>query len=438
MNSYIAKRIISIVLAVLVLSYIAYQIYNTNYSQTVQTETAIFAQASSVIQTEGVLIRKESVVTRPDTGVLSYELEDGERVAAGGVIASVYTSTGSAAIQKRKEQVDNQIAQLQTLNAKESLKANPENLNNQAHLTLYEIIQNAYAGNTQQVEEAREELLFLMNEWQIITGKVEDFNARISSLQAESASLTTTTGEQIGSLTASVSGYFVSELDGYEGLYDYNAAEDLTVEDLQEEKTPAAIPDNAAGKICEDFDWYAACIVPANQTSQIRLGTTIMLTISSVSNEQIPVEVVAVNQTDRESDAAVILQSDYNSTALNRARTGTFLLETGSYEGVRVSQRAIHFETLPVKRTEDEESTAEGETSSQAQETREVRGVYVLHGQEIKFVQVFTVYSDENYVICKTSLSEEEQAELLTEDTITLYDEVVVGGSNLYDGKIVK
>ena len=51
---------------------------------------------------------------------------------------------------------------------------------------------------------------------------------------------------------------------------------------------------------------------PANQTSQIRLGTTIMLTISSVSNEQIPVEVVAVNQTDRESDAAVILQSDYN------------------------------------------------------------------------------------------------------------------------------
>ena len=73
-----------------------------------------------------------------------------------------------------------------------------------------------------------------MNEWQIITGKVEDFNARISSLQAESASLTTTTGEQIGSLTASVSGYFVSELDGYEGLYDYNAAEDLTVEDLQE------------------------------------------------------------------------------------------------------------------------------------------------------------------------------------------------------------
>ena len=46
--------------------------------------------------------------------------------------------------------------------------------------------------------------------------------------------------------------------------------------------------------------------------------------------------------------------------------------------------------------------------------------------------------SDENYVICKTSLSEEEQAELLTEDTITLYDEVVVGGSNLYDGKIVK
>ena len=66
-----------------------------------------------------------------------------------------------------------------------------------------------------------------------------------------------------------------------------------------------------------------------------------------------------------------------------------------------------------------------------------VRGVYVLYGGQLEFVQVFTDHSVNGYAICKTELSSEEQAALVTSSTIQLYDQVVVEGTDLYDGKVI-
>ena len=57
------------------------------------------------------------------------------------------------------------------------------------------------------------------------------------------------------------------------------------------------------------------------------------------------------------------------------------------------------------------------------------RGVYVLTGMQIKFVEVNVLFSNDSYIIC------EKQTE--DENVLRLYDEVVTRGKNLYDGKIV-
>jgi hypothetical protein len=56
------------------------------------------------------------------------------------------------------------------------------------------------------------------------------------------------------------------------------------------------------------------------------------------------------------------------------------------------------------------------------------RGVYVLSGMQIKFKPIEIVYTGDNYIICKKS--DEDGA-------LRLYDQVVVKGKNLYDGKII-
>ena len=57
------------------------------------------------------------------------------------------------------------------------------------------------------------------------------------------------------------------------------------------------------------------------------------------------------------------------------------------------------------------------------------RGVYVLTGMQVKFVEVNVIYSDDDYMICEKQTEDEK--------VLRLYDEVIVKGKNLYDGKIV-
>ena len=90
----------------------------------------------------------------------------------------------------------------------------------------------------------------------------------------------------------------------------------------------------------------------------------------------------------------------------------------------------IYFEDV-IERVEDEN----GEVTEIVHEN--VKGVFIKYGSRVNFVQVFSDITVNGYAICKTELSEEEKASLVTGSTITQYDEVIVNGDDLYDGKIL-
>ena len=53
----------------------------------------------------------------------------------------------------------------------------------------------------------------------------------------------------------------------------------------------------------------------------------------------------------------------------------------------------------------------------------------MLTGMQVKFVEVNVLHKDDSYMICEKQTSDES--------VLRLYDEVIVKGKNLYDGKIV-
>jgi hypothetical protein len=57
------------------------------------------------------------------------------------------------------------------------------------------------------------------------------------------------------------------------------------------------------------------------------------------------------------------------------------------------------------------------------------KGVYILRGTQLKFVPIKLLYTGNGFIVCE--MSEES-------DGLRLYDDVVVGGKDLYDGKVVK
>ena len=92
------------------------------------------------------------------------------------------------------------------------------------------------------------------------------------------------------------------------------------------------------------------------------------------------------------------------SSALATMRTGAMTIVSGSFKGLKVPRKALRV-------------------------VDNTTGVYILSGMELKFIPVNVLYNDGEQIICVL--------ENKTSGVLKLYDEVVVKGRNLYDGKIV-
>ena len=432
MNSPLIRRLAAFCVAFLLLFYIGYQVYNANYTS-VKTEVAVYVQAddpgtAEVVQATGTAVRKESVIQQQTNGVVTYVVEDGGKVSKGGTIAELYATEQDAAAQQQIETLNLQIFQLQKLSSPGSTYAvDQDSLTKQISQKLIALLQTSASGEYDALDEPREDLLYVLNERQIVTNKVSDFNDRINSLTQQRDALTANR-QVLGTVTAPSAGTFISEVDGYESVFDYDSILTITPEQYQQKlETQVSPPADAVGKICGEFKWYFVCVVSAQDALKFIEGNAVSLSFPFATSDSVTAVVRAVNQESIESQAAVVLECSTMNEELARLRTETCAVSVTEYSGIRVSQKAVHFAEVT--------RTVENEDGEETTETREVKGVYVMHGSEIVFRQIVPLYSTSTYVICDPNPDPEE---LMTSETVQLYDEIVVEGTDLYDGKVVK
>jgi hypothetical protein len=428
MNSPLFRRIASAVVAILLFIYIGYQIYNSNH-EPVQIETAIYTNAGDTIQVNGTAIRKEKLINSNSNGVITYLINDGGKVAKGGKVAQIHANPQDANSQQQLENLNRQIVKLEKLNSPgNTYAASPDSINKQINIKLIELNESINSNNYIEVSKIREDLLYLINERQIVTNKAENFNSRVSLLKSQYNTISAKNSAPIGYVTAPSSGFFISSTDGYEHVYDYSKIPTLLPDEFKNmQKASPQISNSAIGKISENFDWYFAFIVPQNQSNKFKLGNRVNIQFPFASSEIIPATIEAVNQKDNKSEALVVLKSDYMNSSLADIRNQTAKVQLESYEGIQVSQDAVHFETI--------EKTVKNKDGKTSNIKKEVQGVYVMRGSEMQFRQIIPLFSTENYVICDSNPSKEN---LMTDSTVKLFDEVVIGGTDLYHGKVVR
>ena len=424
----------ALILALLVLIYVGYQAYMATH-RTLQTETAMYGEVSDIIQAQGFIIRNETVVSGNTSGVLSYRLADGARVASGGVIADVFASESDASAHREIEQLDREIESLQALaGPSDFVVANPSMLGDQIYSAVEDIVKGVNQNDFSQLATWKEELLNALTRRQLVTGaeSSEDFSQRISELESQRSTLEAQAGDSVGTIQAPTAGYFISTVDGLENAVDPDEVETLTVSQVEELLNQEASPDStAAGKICEDFNWYVACIFNEDEMVHLEGVEDVSLDIPFASTEKIPATVVAQNYDEESGNTAVVFQCSYMDSDIAAARNEAVQVTVATYSGVLVNEKALRFEDVEYTTTDED-----GNTVTQVQEN--VRGVYVLYGGQLEFVQVFTDHSVNGYAICRTELTSEDQEMLVTKSTIQLYDQIVVEGTDLYDGKIVE
>lgn len=427
MDKLLFKKILIAFLTVLALIYVVYLLLSANFNM-YPTENAVRTTITEKIYSNGFIIRDETIIPNNSNGVLSYSCANGEEVKANGEIAKIYANESDAVSQSIADSLERKkkaLVDLQSTNVLGSVGL--DTINNDISNNLISFYNNVNDNDINSAFTHSSDLLYSINQRQLYTGKVKNFSTEIADLQSQIDTLRNSSGDSIGTLTTEKAGYFTEFCDGYENSLKYKDVDRLTLDDLHNIEI-SSVPSNTAGKIISSLNWYVACEVTADQATSLSLWDgNVSLLLSGASNEAVPAEIFRIHQPSQDDNALVILSCDYMDDSLIDTRNEPIEIGLGTYTGLRVNKKAIHDDYV-TKVTYDD-------NNNKHTETKKVQGVYVLYGSEVLFKQVSIIYADDDYVICDTT---PDDGVLFNGETISMYDQVILEGDDLYDGKVIQ
>ena len=397
-------KILKIFVIGILLLFLVHQIYSAVYKP-ITTESAEFYEAIDGVKFNGLIVREETVIESGSTGVLHFVASDGSRVAKGGAIADIYDSASTSYTVSRISELNGKIADIEELQAYNSVSASDLSLvNAKVDEALGELVKNCTNGTFTDSSEYTRRLLTAVNRRQMITGEQTDFSARLTALKEELSTLSASLPAASGIIAAPMSGYFISHVDGYEGMLSGKTPEELTPEFLKTVKV-SEISEKAVGKIVSGYEWLVAGKISVNDSTRFKEGDELYLHSAAGGGSDLPVTVKAINLSNAEDAAVIVLSCGSVSRELASVRYANFTLVNNTYSGLKIQKKALRI-------------------------VNGTAGVYVLNGSAVKFVPVNVLYTMDDYIICEQESSNEEKV-------LRLYDEVVVKGKKLYDGKVV-
>ncbi len=429
MKKEILKKIGIVAVVFAIVIYVVVTAVNANMknSNELTTEIAVKYDYSESISADAVIVREETVVNNNIAdGVEYYMVNDGDKVAVGSVVAKVFADETDALFYNKIQEIDEKIAVLESLNTPYDNVSTDSAVDAQIYLNICSLLDAVNNGDFKDRDTSAENLVYSINQRQRIVGTVADFNPQIQTLQQEKTKYSDAGSNYIAEITAPKAGYFVANVDGYENVYDYDSVTELTVEDLSKVYVPESISENSIGKIVSGLDWFIVCKLSADDALSLSHSESYPeIIFSSASDEPVPVDLVALNQASKQSDAIAVFKCNYMNSNLSSLRNESVQIVINSFEGVRLSKDALHDDYVQVV-------DSEGEPTG---ETARVQGVYILHGSELLFREVSVIFAGSDFVIIDIN---PESAILKSDKTIIINDEVVIEGDDLYDGKIIK
>lgn len=397
-------KIIAVILSVIVIAYMTYNAFAYTYSPVSTERLTEEASIERTFDFKGFVLRDETAVNSQSGGTSISLAVDGTRVAKGDCIAISCANNDDASVYTRLKAAKEEYNRLVTLN-------NQNGVNELSSEKLNDEIQTAYGDILNKI---------FQNDFSTVSKSVEEFNNKSATRQIMSegsidlSDAITTLKEEIDSLEgknvkyteveAPASGYYINNLDGYETTLNYAEADKLTIEQI--EKAVEAEPSEAAsasGKLVSSYLWYLAGVVDTKHTKSFPVGKNIIVNFPDEGLENVSMKVESAEAVS--GKLKVILSSTLMNETLANMRIENVEIVEQSYSGYKIPSNAIRF---------DKENNS---------------GVYVLRGKIISFIEVEILYSQEEYVIVSASRTGGRG--------LKLYDDVVIKGRDVYDGKVI-
>ena len=411
MSSKLPKIIFGFLALILVLI-VGIQIYIA-LSRPYSIETVYLSKVGETFDVNGIVSREETVLDGQKSGAVNYLIRNGDKVARNSVVAQLYPSEQNISNMAKAERLE---AELKAVEGSQKPGAvtgtQAATLNRQIRSITGEYVAALQKHDISDLYTMKNDFLDAFNRSQIAFGNVSDFNTRIEILKSEIAALRQKSGQSVSSITSPVSGYFVNSIDGFESLVSMSRAEILTEQEIENFLTmeKPTVNDAVAGKVITNAKWRYTALVDAADAVLLREGRKYGLLFRSAADETITATVISNGYDAAKEKAVVVFETNIFSEKLVKLRVEEAQVILQTYEGIKIPKSALYI--VKDKKGEDQ------------------KGVYVKYGQEMQFKLVDILYENDEYFV-----SADKETELDRSKYVRIYDDVIVKGSDLYDGK---
>ena len=368
-----------------------------------KTETAIKYTLAESITLDGVVAFDSVDVA--GSGDLGYLVQDGERVTNGTVVAEVYTDDSQGLQRERLDRLERTITLL--TKSQNSTGSDLSVLTNQTKQALYNLLDKINTAQYSGITDAEDTFLLAQNRLQVSTGQTAGFADTIAALQVEYDSIKAQL-DALQTITATTNGYFSSTAASPAIAADRQALDDAdpaTLQKMLADGFPAAATDRA-GQITTGFSWKFYAVCDLDTAARFDNISSVKISVPGKQNTPLSATVEEVTLDKDNGIAKIVLQCQTINAEVLSFGQETAQIDLKTYEGIRIDKEALHI--------------VDGQ-----------RGVYVKYGNLQRFLKITTLYENDSYILIP------ENGKIGTDNEVRLYDEIIVQGTNLQDGKLL-
>ena len=406
--------------------YVGYQALHILFPQNVY-ETALPATVSDNVEADGVLLFDEVYVS--GSGTLGYLAADGERVSAGAAGAEIYSSPEQAGLRQPLTSLNDQIELLQR--SQNTTATQLDSLKKERSGALYDLMDALDSSAYDETAQGEENYILAQNKLWVITGEVASFSDQITALTQQAATVQSQLGNP-SQITAPQTGYFIRSSSS--GRLNAGSADILALDAANlkayVESSPEIALDGCAGKIVSGFTWYYAGVCSAKQAEKLLgrdgkpLTKSIEIRFPGQVETPLKAKVSEVN-IDAENDIArFVLSCEIINGDVLRLNCADAQIIVGRNTGLRVPAAAVHY-----LKADGSEAEGQGENY--------IPGVYVKYGNLARFCRIDPVDDAHPQITDGDDLIVLPSGTAGSVSQVRLYDEIIVSGQNLYDGKLL-
>ncbi len=382
----------------------------------VEVENASYATITRRAELKAYLFRDEHVIESASGGIDCYLAEDGEKVKKGQNVAVTYLEESDAAAQHRINEINARIEVLRKSRLSDgAATTNISILDEEIDGIMLEIIRDADGNALDKALREKDELLILLNRRNALIHSVS-YDAELNNLYSERDSLVESISGERYVTEAPGSGYFYSNVDGYENIFTVKALETLTPDEF--DRLGDSVPDeslinNSSGKLVYGSTWYIAVALDKRAAENYRNGQNYPVTFQYSNNTVLQMKLERrLNRTDRDQ-TILVFSTKVMPDGFDFSRGQTVELTDREYKGLRISSSALRMN--------------DG-----------VTGVYVVQGSRVVFKTTEVLYSYGSYCICEIPVDpnypERDNIAYNSKTRLSLHDIVITEGSGIYDG----